>query len=113
MDNLLMQLTRLAAAFPRDNVPESTVALYGSELRDLYQPLLAEVLREGLKSYRNFPSIAEVREDYRTTLLRIQQNSRPALSAPDDCIPMPEEIRKKWREMLRRMDDRAKQVESE
>ena len=92
---------RLAAAFPLAHVPESTITLYRSKLENCDQDLLAHVIETAISNYKKFPTIAELREDYRTELRRPRTYEPPAL--PAGRAPMPKELKDAIHSLAERM----------
>lgn len=102
---------RLAAAFPRDHVPESTITLYRSKLEHLDAALMANVIETAITNATKFPTIADLRQDYLREYTRHQEAETPAL--PLGRSPMPDSLKKQLAEMHRKFDDRATEIETE
>lgn len=103
-------MIRLAAAFPKDHVPESTVVLYASQLVKLDVGLFEVVIDQAINHSRGFPTIGELRDSYNAHYRR-NEDQRPALSIA--AVPMPPHIKEQWDETMKRMDERAKELEAE
>lgn len=110
-ENKLRQalLIRLAAAFPRDNISDATVQLYASELTKLDVGLLEVVIDQAINHSRGFPTIGDLRDSYNAHYRR-HQDETPAL--PIAAVPMPSHIKEQWHETMRRIDERAKELDA-
>lgn len=106
----LMLMTRLAAAFPRDHVPQSTVMLYASETAELRLPELARVVNTSINNARKFPTIAELRADYRAERSRTPDEHA---ALPIGREPMPDDVREQIDDLFRKADERAAELEPE
>lgn len=60
----LRLITRLAAAFPRDRIPEASLKLYAEMFLGRRQEVLAAAVEQLAKTERHFPPIATIREEY-------------------------------------------------
>lgn len=111
MDKLTGSLMRLAAAFPRDHIPESTITLYRTKLERCDPDVMAAVIERAIESAKNFPTIAELREGYGPELRRWQE-SRPVSELPMGRSPMPEELKRKIAELHETFDKRASEMDA-
>lgn len=112
MDQVLRALTRLAAAFPLANVPESTVVLYRSELSDLDDSLLVDTIEDAINHCRKFPPIAELREMYREARRHnLALMSGPGESSSVEAVPMPDYIKAQLAEIGRASKQRSDELE--
>lgn len=109
MDDLTKALVCLAAAFPRDRVPDSTLTLYHTKLKGAHVPTMIQAIEDCIDSSRAFPSLAEIRENYVSHRRRVAAEI-PALPEGGG-VPMPEEIRRRVNGLLNRMDERAEELE--
>lgn len=112
MDSLVAHLTKLAAAFPRDNVTEATLAVYVDELAGLDdQPTLYRILEGFVRGGRHFPPVSDILAEYRQAHSRERQMwSVPAL--PEGRSPMPDSVREEINRVLGRFDRRAEDLEA-
>lgn len=109
MDSLVQNLAKLAAAFPRDNASEATLAVYIDQLAGLDYDVLGQVIDNAISQGTKFPSVAELRQDYRQALSR-----QPAPEAlPMGRTPIPEYVKKQVATLNGAMDERAKDLEPE
>lgn len=99
---------RLAAAFPRDNVPKSTIDLYRSKLSTCDVDGIVEAIESAIESAPRFPAIAELRQSYNALMLRRPQDDIPEL--PVGRSPMPDEVREQIRKMNEAFDQRAEEL---
>lgn len=63
MATLADSLTALAAAYPRQNFPDDTVAIYARMLGDLDPDCVMDAVKRLIARSRFMPTIAEIRED--------------------------------------------------
>lgn len=113
MDQVMKALVRLSAAFPQANVPDSTLVLYQSELADLEPSLISATIEAAMTTARKFPSIAELRENYREDAQRRSLYRHEALPTGrvEPSVPMPETVKAKMVELGLRTDERAQEME--
>jgi hypothetical protein len=112
--DLVTNLTRLAAAFPRDNATEATLAVYVEELSRLDQETLAYVLRDTMRSATKFPTLSEILQNYNAARRRERENAKDNVAAlPMGSVPMPPEIKAEIRRTLQRFDERAEVLEED
>lgn len=100
---------RLAAAYPRDNVPESTITLFRSKLSTCDEQGIVETIEAAISSSPRFPTIADLRRDYNALMLR-REDSTPEL--PVGRTPMPDEVREQFRKMQEAFAGRAAEIEA-
>lgn len=98
---------RLAAAFPRDHVTDSTITLYHSKLSSCDEEAVTEAIESAIESATKFPTIAELREAVRQTVQRTPEYV-PAL--PIARAPMPESLKQQIAEMNRKFDERSAEL---
>jgi hypothetical protein len=110
MDRLVLHLTRLAAAFPRDNASEATLAVYAEELGPLDEATVLEVLAGMVRSSRRFPALGEILDEYRNARIQASRSSSVA-SLPLGRAPMPDEVRQQISDLKAAFDERAKDLE--
>lgn len=115
MESLMPMLIRLAAAFPRDNVPRSTIEVYAFELGNLDISLMDSVIRGAINGYSRFPTIAQLRQSYDDEReRRAQQDREQSHALPESmegAVPMPAYVKKQVEELKRKMDGRSKELE--
>jgi hypothetical protein len=112
MDRLVLHLTRLAAAFPRDNASEATLAVYAEELGPLDEATVLEVLAGMVRSSRRFPALGEILDEYRNARIQASRSSTVA-ALPLGRAPMPDEVRQQIREMQQAFEQRAQDLEAD
>lgn len=105
---------RLAAAFPRDRVPESTIQLYADKLAEKNGPDLIAVIEQAMEHYKKFPTIAELREDWNAArryqyIEPIAAISRGDMKEPV-YVPMPNSIKKQLSELDGKMRERSEEL---
>ena len=103
---LLTSLIRLAAAFPRDRVRESTLTLYASKLAGHDLGKIQAVIEEAIVGSASFPSLNELR----TTYLHKQQREQAYALTEGRGIPMPKEVKDAIAPALLMMDKRAEEL---
>lgn len=108
-DERLSLLIRLAAAFPRDRVEQSTVMVIASELSDISLADFNAVIAAALHECKSFPTIAELRGIYRRQLTQRRSQQRPALR--ESSSPMPPYVREQIADLKTRMNERAEDLE--
>ena len=109
MDKLTGSLVRLAAAFPRDHIPESTITLYRTKLDRCDPDVMAAVIETAIESAKSFPTIAELREAHRNEL---QRQTPTEVALPMGRAPMPDSLKKQLLEMHQSFDARAAEMEA-
>jgi hypothetical protein len=110
MDSLAVLLTRLAAAFPRDNPTQATLATYVDELAHLDLGTLGHAIHGRIRNGRHFPTISEIREDYAAERHRMAEAERPE-ALPTGRTPMPEDVKAEIEKVLGPMNERAETME--
>lgn len=117
MDRLVTSLTRLAAAFPRDNATEATLAVYAEELSRLEQDTVCDALDTLIRSSRRLPALADIIEEYHQERERqwerMKRESAEAPALPIARAPMPDSLRKQLRAFQGIFDRRAADLEAE
>lgn len=108
MDKLTGSLMRLAAAFPRDHVPESTITLYRSKLSGLNLDVVATVIEEAIVGSKSFPTIAELRE---ACLAAMRQERSTYEALPLGREAPPPEVRELIAKLQEPFDRRAAELE--
>lgn len=107
MNKLVQLVTKLAAAFPRDNASEATMAVYVEQLHKCDIGILATVINEAIANSQRLPSVAEIRSNYRAHLAR---QGEPKNALPLGRSPMPPGVRKQLDEVLRKVDERSEEL---
>lgn len=88
------------------------MVLYAVELQHLDIDILEGVIENCIKNCKVFPTIAELRADYRTAHQRhVDATRKPMLVA--GASPVPEALRPEWEEMKRRFANRSKELDGE
>ena len=108
MNDRTAALVQLAAAFPRDRVPESTIALYDTKLSRLDEPTLVAVIEKLMESARSFPTLAEIREAFNQAWKPPHREALPEGSV----VPMPKSVKQQLAELHSKMDERAEEMSS-
>ena len=109
MNKLVVLVTKLAAAFPRDNATEATLAVYIEQLQNCNLDLLERIINEAIANAQRLPTIAELRTNYRAHINR-QDYKHEAL--PLGRSPIPPEVKKELDRFLRRMDERSEELQA-
>lgn len=115
MSSLTQLLARMAAAFPRDNVPGSTIRVYEDALSDLKPEVLEGIILGCIQSATRFPTIADIRQAYdderEAQALRKREQYAALPEGPGS--PMPDWFKAEMANLNLKMDERAKELESE
>lgn len=116
VERLVQRLTRLAAAFPRDNATEATLAVYAEELYQLEPEALLTAIDNVTRSARRFPPLSEILQEYHEEREREWERMRRAEHQPALPIaraPMPDHVREELRKLGLIFDRRAQELEAE
>lgn len=107
MNKLVQLVTKLAAAFPRDNATEATLAVYIEQLQKCDIDVLEKIINNAIGSSTRLPTVAELRENYR------HHFQYPVLgeALPLGRAPMPPEIKEQMKTMLGKMDERSAELD--
>lgn len=109
MNRLVTQVTRLAAAFPRDNATEASLAVYVEELSTRDPDTIESVLQDFIRTATHFPTVAEILEAYRYRRQRAQQSSGVS-ELPISRSPMPPAVKKQIEELNAAFEARSKEL---
>lgn len=115
MNPLALALGKLAAAFPRDNATEATLAVYVEQLSHLDPDILLPAIDDCITHSRRFPTVAEILEVYGEAKRQEQlsANVRSVTALPMGRSPMPDYVRKQLEEMNGKVAERSADLEGD
>ena len=101
---------KLAAAFPRDHIPESTIEVYRTSLSSLDVGVIERVVDQAINNSKHFPTLAEMRQAYNQLLTRDQEiQYRPQVTMGRG-VPMPDYVKKQLEELDGKMRKRSEEL---
>lgn len=110
----MQRLTKLAAAFPRDNATEATLAVYAEELSHMDEDAVCAALDTLIRSARRLPALADIIEEYHQERERQWEQMKresTAVALPIGRSPMPESLKEQLRELHGAFDQRAAEMD--